>query len=366
MKLRPNPRPMLRRFAGVGLLSAVAAFCCGAILITARPLITSIKVDGADLLIQARVPADSGTATLEAKAIDADGTWKPCATSSILHGEANFRLPKPDQNHIFRVRTGGTDASRPANTEELCFVTAKANPPAAGSECTLHFKARIDGSDRIQISRGGAMWDHVNWGFPTSPVSINGVEWNPQEKNLFAPPGSLPLIPGPFDLRSARLEIIEGRDTVVCEPSADGVTVYVNDTPSGPAPYEFKVHFSAGATPAPRPTGKSATLTLIANIDGSDRVVITSAGANWEHKCWGWPSGVLLNGIAWSPQEHPTLSNEGDQLLPAGVDFASARVVSRSGRDLAVLETREDAVIIHFADNPNGHGRYEVRLAFGK
>jgi hypothetical protein len=346
-------------------LLAAAAVWCGAILVPPRPVITSMNFEGAELIILAQVPADATVVVLEARPLASGQDWSPFTQANAVQGHASFRFPKPAENLLFRVRVEMPGDTRSSNNEELSYVCAKPQANAA-SQLTLHFKARIDGSDRIHLSRGGAVWEHVNWGFPASPVAINGVQWNPSEKNLFAPPGADLLIPQPYDFRSAQVEILEGRDTIVCEPSADGTTVYVNDTPAGPGPYEFKVHFSAGTPAAPRPASQAATLILIANIDGSDRVVITRTGAAWEHKCWGWPAAVSLNGLAWSPQQTPTLANDGPtQFLPAGVDFATARLISRTGRDLAVLETRKDALVLHFADNPNGQARYEVRIAFG-
>jgi hypothetical protein len=74
----------------------------------------------------------------------------------------------------------------------------------------------------------------------------------------------------------------------------------------------------------------------------------------------------MLGGVGWTPSTSSRLPNQGaTRFLPANLDFSTARVVSRQGRDLVAVETRVDALIIHFADNPNGSADYVVDIAFG-
>ena len=61
------------------------------------------------------------------------------------------------------------------------------------------------------------------------------------------------------------------------------------------------------------------------------------------------------------------LQNAGTNLfLPSGVDFSTARIISRKGRDLATLWGEEGGLWVWFADNPNGSDYYELEIAFGQ
>jgi len=79
------------------------------------------------------------------------------------------------------------------------------------------------------------------------------------------------------------------------------------------------------------------------------------------------PANIKINDIAWNPMETGVLTNEGaTAFLPASVDFSTAKIVSRKGRDLATMWQEEDSVHIRFADNPNGADAYEIEISFGK
>ena len=52
--------------------------------------------------------------------------------------------------------------------------------------------------------------------------------------------------------------------------------------------------------------------------------------------------------------------------LPTGVDFSTAKIIHRAGRDLATMRADQDAVWINFADNPNGSDAYELEIGFGQ
>ncbi len=146
----------------------------------------------------------------------------------------------------------------------------------------------------------------------------------------------------------------------------NALVVHIDDTPPGPGEYEFKIHFHptrpkpAKASPSP-----GATLRIAAEIDGSDWLRITAREATWEHKNWDWPAKVTLNDVAWSIQQTNVLRNEGtNQFLPVGVDFSTARIISRKGRDLATMWAERDGLSVWFADNPNGHDFYEIVISF--
>ena len=93
---------------------------------------------------------------------------------------------------------------------------------------------------------------------------------------------------------------------------------------------------------------------------------ITKDEARWEHKHWACPDAVFLNDVQWNPAARSTLPNQGEtRFLPEAVDFSTARVVHRDGRDLAVVVPQSDWIAIHFADNPNGADDYELLISFG-
>ena len=113
----------------------------------------------------------------------------------------------------------------------------------------------------------------------------------------------------------------------------------------------------------PRP---AAELVFVGPIDGSDRIVITDAGARWENVHWGGPHGhVRLNGVAWAPRESRDLPNSGDtRFLPAGIDLSRARLVSWTGRDHGSIETAPGKLVLRFVDSPNGPAEYRMVVRF--
>jgi hypothetical protein len=226
----------------------------------------------------------------------------------------------------------------------------------------------VDGSDRILITRDGAFWEHAHWGWPEGAVTVNGAQWNPREKNYLTSAGEAKYLPECFSLEAVDLERITGRDVVALERTNNALIVYLDDTPVGAGEYEFKIHFHPARTkPAAVRDSTAATLKIAAEIDGSDCVRITATEARWDHKLWGGPANVMLNDVAWSIQQTNVLQNAGANLfLPSGVDFSTARIVSRKGRDLATLWAEADGLWVSFADSPNGSDRYELEIAFGR
>lgn len=101
-------------------------------------------------------------------------------------------------------------------------------------------------------------------------------------------------------------------------------------------------------------------------VDGSDEIRIDAAGATWWSRHWGLPQGsAKLNGVYWRPRDGTTLPNAGEtRFLPAGVRFATGRLVKADGRDLIALETAADHVTLKVSDSPNGPGDYDVVIEF--
>ncbi len=222
----------------------------------------------------------------------------------------------------------------------------------------LPFLAKIDGSDRIRISREGAEWTHLHWGFPEGPVLLNDIPWFPQAGPRLANHGASRFLPIDVDFESAELRRLAGRDSVVLERGADAITIHLADTPVGAGIYQFDIVF-----PTARP---SVDLRVSARVDGSDEVRISDSGAEWIHHQGGWPEWrVELNDLLWLPRSQGLLPNSaGKRFLPDDVDYSSAEVVSRAGRDLVALEKRKDGISIRFADTPNGSDIYEIVVRF--
>jgi hypothetical protein len=275
---------------------------------------------------------------------------------------AFFRL-----NATMLAATGSQTNAR--CSAELQFVAVPPLGPDSpnSGEAVFHFKGMIDGSDRIVIKRQGALWEHVNWGWPAGAVTVNGHQWNPSEKDFMTTTGAVLFLQEKYSLNSPRLERIEGRDVVALERTNGAVTVYMDDTPVGAAPYEFKIHFPlAHLERQPARASLPATLKISATIDGSDVLKITAREATWTHRAWTAPDVVKLNDISWDLQQTNVLSNTGtNRFLPASVDFSSAKIVSRKGRDLTTMWADRDVIWVNFADNPNGADAYELEISFG-
>lgn len=225
----------------------------------------------------------------------------------------------------------------------------------ASAECssiTLHFRGRIEGSERISISSERVTWSNVAWGTPEGAVYLSGIRWRPRRNPVLKTSWVLPVA---VDFRSARLERIEGRDTIALECSARGIEILLSDTPNGSAVYEFRVHF--------RPLRGFVVLTVRAKIDGSGEAHITRNAATWNHLHWAWPTEIDLNAVHWNPSIARRLRNSGTtRFLPGRVDFSSAIVIEKSGRDLVSMEARANGLVIRFADNPVGTGVYEIKI----
>jgi len=346
------------------------------------PVINSISLVETNLDFVATFPPGVDHAVLEMRPTLAD-EWQTAASLNVPAdgGTIEFTIPKPAlETAFFRLNASMpvlnnslTNNPAKATTElsaELQFVAVPplGPDPANTNEAVFHFKGMIDGSDRITIRRQGALWEHVNWGWPAGAVTVNGSQWNPSEKNFITTTGAVMFLPSQYSLRSPRLEPVTGRDVVALERTNDALIVYLDDTPSGAAPYEFNIHFPR-EEPQPEPVRPTtpATLKITALIDGSDLLKITEGEATWMHRFYDFPSAVKLNGVAWNLRQTNVLANAGtNRFLPSGVNFSTAKIVVRNGRDLATMWAGNDAIWVNFADNPNGADAYELEISFGR
>ncbi|MEZ0388912.1 MAG: hypothetical protein ACAI34_17695 [Verrucomicrobium sp.] len=227
---------------------------------------------------------------------------------------------------------------------------------------TLKFSGKIDGSDIIQIGPTHAEWVHQAWGMPEGPVTLAGREWNPQKSEIL-PFGGARLLPPDLQNYRVLMRTQQARDIAVAEIQGRHVLVHLNDTPQGAEPYEFELLVVRKAKPRRSPR---AALSIMARIDGSERIRITTAKAEWIHKYWEVPEKVSMNGVEWDPRTALSLENQGvTRFLPPDVDISTARLVQFAGRDTATLQQGDGYVEIVLADNPNGADDYNLTLAFG-
>lgn len=212
----------------------------------------------------------------------------------------------------------------------------------------------IDGTDRIIIQQDGATWEHLSGDLAVTAVRVNGILWQPSANPRLENSGATAFIPDKVLFPAARLQVREGRDTVVLQQEKDHMVLSIGDTPNGPANYHVVITFP-----------ESYTLLVEAEIDGSDELQISFAGALWQHKHWGGPGSVRLNGVDWNARVTPYLANAGaTTFLPAPVEFENAVVLEQSGRDLLAMRPGKDGLVIHFADDPVGAGNYRALIAF--
>ena len=370
------------RLSGALFLLSLTPFLAVArdVVVNNQIALASIAVQGTNLTLVAVVPPGLGHVTLEMRPT-LIAPWQATEALEVPAGggELTFTIQKPGDMQFFRLNAAAGVEGAGVVSVEVNYLTVAplgsavpslpgSNGQAAEPEAVFHFKGMVDGSDRILITREGALWEHAHWGWPEGAVTVNGTQWNPQQKNYLTTAGEAKFLPECFSLEAVDLERITGRDVVALERTNNALIVYLDDTPVGAGEYEFKIHFHpASPMPAPARASTATTLKIAAEIDGSDCLRITATEATWDHKLWGGPANVRLNNLPWPVQQTNVLQNAGtNQFLPSGVDFSTARIVSRKGRDLATLWAEADGLWVSFADSPNGSDQYELEIAFGQ
>ena len=108
------------------------------------------------------------------------------------------------------------------------------------------------------------------------------------------------------------------------------------------------------------------TFDFSGQIDGSDTIRIEADRAVWSHLYWGWPSSVSLNGVSWQPSLDQELLFEGAALIPSDLENYTASVSVSSGRDVAVAEIKDDHLLIHLDDTPNGSDLYSFQVSLAE
>jgi len=183
----------------------VAAVSAGSLVIN------SISVVETNLDFVATFPPGVDRAVLEMRPTLAD-EWQSAALLNVPAdgGTIEFSIPMPAlETAFFRLNASmlvpsNSLSNNPTKTTATTQVSAElrfvAVPPLGPdstntNEAVFHFKGMIDGSDRITIKRQGALWEHVNWGWPAGAVTVNGSQWNPSEKNFITTTGAVMFLP---------------------------------------------------------------------------------------------------------------------------------------------------------------------------
>jgi len=271
----------------------------------------------------------------------------PSMGSSMLQGIGNFMVDG------VRYRRTGVFVRDDVPPKINWLGTAGAAGPI-----TLDIKATVDGSDVLNLSSRGARWVH-NAFDPATDVSINGMAWNSALiPNLDAPELAQ------ADFSTARVISRSGRDLVAMDQTAGGIAVYFDDAPGGAAPYEIRIAMDrAGAQPhAPLMVSNPFYVDVDANVDGGDALTITASGSVWNHRSMQLPSDVRINQMPWDVAASPNRSDLGLH----GVNFSSAMVVERSGRDVVVMERTDSSLTIYFDDSPPGAAPYHIKIALNR
>ena len=83
-------------------------------------------------------------------------------------------------------------ASTSSADHDSTAAAAAAAAPVADS-ATLDIKAFIDGTDIVQVTSAGLIWTHKDWAWPEK-VTVNGVGWKPQHRNVLGTTGKLAFL----------------------------------------------------------------------------------------------------------------------------------------------------------------------------
>jgi len=291
---------------------------------------------------------------------------RPTPTADVLFmrfGGLTLTLPSMGSNTLRGIGNFMVDGVRYRRTG--VFVRDDAPPKinwlgtaGAAGPIILDIKATVDGSDVLNLSPHGAQWAHNTYD-PATDVAINGAEWNSTLIPNLQAPGLAQA-----DFSTARVVSRSGRDLVAMEQTAGGIAIYFDDALPGAAPYEIRIAMDrAGAKPhLPLTASDPFYVNVDANIDGSDSLTISASGSVWNHRSMDLPSDVRINQMPWDVAAHPNRSDLGLH----GVNFSSAIVVQRSGRDTVALERTDSSLTIYFDDAPDGPGRYHIEIALNR
>ena len=111
-----------------------------------------------------------------------------------------------------------------------------------GRSAELRITARIEGSDELTITRDGAEWRMLHWGWPHF-VRLGDREWTPRQRPRIPNSGDTRFLPDGVDLTTARLVSRKGRDLTGLDVEDDRIVVHFVDSPIGAADYQVVIRF---------------------------------------------------------------------------------------------------------------------------
>jgi hypothetical protein len=218
----------------------------------------------------------------------------------------------------------------------------------------LEITGTIDGTDQIIVTQNQAEWLHFFGDLNATSVSMNNIAWNPSANPILPNSGDTLFLSNRVNFMCAMVTLSEGRDTVVLERFPNHIKVSFADTPGGPSNYRIIIDFQV-----------APALLFDGDIDGSDELHVSYAGARWIHKHWSLPGIVYLNAVRWDLSVSDYLTNAGaTTFLPQPVHFENATLSSSFGRDLLTMRSSSDGMFVNFADNPVGAGHYNMLVEF--
>ena len=118
-----------------------------------------------------------------------------------------------------------------------------------------------------------------------------------------------------------------------------------------------KPESTSAPVPAVKPAPKLVTLTLSAEIDGSDRFIFTRDNVWNDHGRWQAPKNITFNGQPWIDV---FIAPEGWTELAEKLDLSQAALTTRKGRDVIALEHTADGFDLYFVDSQMGSAIYEA------
>ena len=112
----------------------------------------------------------------------------------------------------------------------------------------IEIVATIDWTDQVVIRQEGASWQHLFGNLEETQMEINGVLWRPSQDATLENSGPTQFLTNEVNFLTARLEILEGRDTVVLQRERDHLVLSFADTLSGPGTYRLVITFPPAPT----------------------------------------------------------------------------------------------------------------------
>ncbi len=112
---------------------------------------------------------------------------------------------------------------------------------------------------------------------------------------------------------------------------------------------------------------RAGRIHIVATIDGSDELHISTRSTKWVHKGWDFPASIQVNGRPWDAQQKPMLTPGLMGLLQRkDIDLSGAELHTIRGRGSVQLGHDTDGLVITFDDPQGGSDVYEITVDFAQ